>query len=82
MLSSGSVVRQGEGNGVVLLTGAKTYFGRTTELVKEAKPVLHIEKVVARVVRWLFLIVGVLLSRGGRFVPGSGGRLFCRWFRS
>jgi plasma-membrane proton-efflux P-type ATPase len=62
MLSSGSVVRQGEGNGVVLLTGAKTYFGRTTELVKEAKPVLHIEKVVARVVRWLFLIVGALLS--------------------
>jgi len=62
MLSSGSVVRQGEGNAVVILIGAKTYFGRTTELVKEAKPVLHIEKVVARVVRWLFLIVGVLLG--------------------
>src|ERR1019366_7507123 len=27
MLSSGSVVRRGEGNGVVMLTGAKTYFG-------------------------------------------------------
>jgi P-type E1-E2 ATPase len=27
VLSSGSIVRQGEGNGVVLLTGAKTYFG-------------------------------------------------------
>ena len=43
VLSSGSVVRRGEGNGVVILTGAKTYFGRTTELVQEARPKLHIE---------------------------------------
>jgi H+-transporting ATPase len=62
VLSSGSVVRRGEGNGVVMLTGAKTYFGRTTELVQEARPKLHIEAVVARVVRWLFVIVGTLLG--------------------
>ena len=62
VLSSGSVVRRGEGNGVVMLTGAKTYFGRTTELVQEARPKLHIEAVVAKVVRWLFVIVGVLLA--------------------
>ena len=34
VLSWGSVVRQGEGNAVVMLTGARTYFGRTTELVQ------------------------------------------------
>jgi H+-transporting ATPase len=62
VLSSGSVVRRGEGNGVVMLTGAKTYFGRTTELVQEASPKLHIEAVVAEVVRWLFVIVGALLG--------------------
>ena len=62
MLSSGSVVRRGEGNGVVVLTGARTYFGRTTELVQLARPKLHIEAVVAKVVRWLFLIVGALLG--------------------
>jgi len=62
VLSSGSVVRRGEGNGVVMLTGAKTYFGRTTQLVQEARPKLHIEAVVARVVRWLFVIVGALLG--------------------
>jgi plasma-membrane proton-efflux P-type ATPase len=62
VLSSGSIVRQGEGNGVVMLTGAKTYFGRTTELVQEARPKLHIEAVVAKVVRWLFVIVGALLT--------------------
>ncbi len=62
VLPSGSVVRRGEGNGVVMLTGAKTYFGRTTELVQAARPKLHIEAVVAKVVRSLFLIVGALLG--------------------
>jgi plasma-membrane proton-efflux P-type ATPase len=62
VMSSGSVARRGEGNGVVILTGAKTYFGRTTELVQEARPKLHIEAVVAKIVRWLFVIVGVLLG--------------------
>jgi H+-transporting ATPase len=61
VLSSGSLVRRGEGNGVVMLTGKKTYFGRTTELVQHARPKLHIEAVVSKVVRWLFVIVGALL---------------------
>ncbi|MEF9674031.1 hypothetical protein QNM99_25485, partial [Pseudomonas sp. PCH446] len=56
------MVRHGEGNSVVILTGAQTYFGRTTELVREARPKLHIEAVVSRIVRWLFVIVGVLLG--------------------
>lgn len=62
VLASGSVVRRGEGNGVVMLTGAKTYFGRTTQLVQQARPKLHIEEVVTKVVRWLFVIVGGLLA--------------------
>jgi H+-transporting ATPase len=62
VLSSGSVVRRGEGNGVVMLTGANTYFGRTTELVQQAQPKLHIEAAVSKVVRWLFVIVGALLG--------------------
>lgn len=61
LLASGSVVRKGEGTGAVVLTGARTYFGRTTQLVQEARPTLHIEAVVSRVVRWLFAIVGALL---------------------
>jgi H+-transporting ATPase len=62
MLSAGAVVRRGEGNGVVMLTGAKTYFGRTTQLVQQARPKLHIEAVIARVVLGLFAIVAVLLA--------------------
>jgi len=61
-LASGSVVRRGEGNGVVMLTGARTIFGRTTELVQLARPKLHIEAVVAKLVRWLFVVVGALLG--------------------
>jgi H+-transporting ATPase len=61
VLSSASIVRRGEGNGVVILTGLKTYFGRTTELVQKARPKLHIEAVIAQVVRWLFAIVGAVL---------------------
>ena len=59
---SGAVVRQGEATGTVTATGARTYFGRTTQLVETAQPKLHIEAVVARVVKWLFVIVGVLVA--------------------
>ncbi len=62
VLPSGSIVRRGEGNAVVMLTGAHTFYGRTTELVQSARPTLHIEAVVAGVVRWLFAIVGALLA--------------------
>jgi len=62
VLPSGAIVRRGEGNGVVLRTGAKTSLGRTTELVQLARPKLHIDAVVAKIVRWLFLVVGVLLG--------------------
>ena len=61
-MSSGSVVRHGEGTAQVLLTGARTLFGRTTQLVQQARPKLHIEAVVAKVVRWLFVIVGAMLG--------------------
>jgi H+-transporting ATPase len=59
LLYAGSVARLGEATGVVLATGARTFFGRTTQLVAGARPKLHVEEVVARVVRWLFVIVGV-----------------------
>jgi plasma-membrane proton-efflux P-type ATPase len=62
VLSSGSIVRRGEGNGVVMLTGAQTFFGRTTELVQSARPKLHIEAVVAKVVRWLLVIVAAMIG--------------------
>ncbi len=60
VLYSGSVVKRGESNGIVVSTGTKTFFGRTAQLVQLAKPKLHIEEVIASVVRWLLIIVSVL----------------------
>jgi H+-transporting ATPase len=61
-LFSGSTVRQGEATAVVIEAGVRTYFGRTAQLVQSAHPKLHIEAVIARVVKGLFLIVGTLLA--------------------
>ena len=60
LIYSGSTVRDGEATGVVLATGVRTLFGRTTELVQGARPKLHVEAVISRVVRWLLVIVGGL----------------------
>jgi H+-transporting ATPase len=61
-LWSGAIVRRGEAVALVLLTGTKTFFGKTTQLVQLARPKLHFETVIARVTRWLLLMVGVLLA--------------------
>ncbi len=61
-LYAGATVRDGEATGVVVATGARTYFGRTTELVVGAHPKLHVEEVISRVVKWLLVVVGVLVG--------------------
>jgi plasma-membrane proton-efflux P-type ATPase len=62
LLYSASAVRRGEATAVVVLTGERTYFGRTTELVQRARPRLHVEEVVSNVVGRLFVIVGLLVA--------------------
>jgi H+-transporting ATPase len=62
LLYCGSVVRRGEAGGVVILTGPRTFYGRTTELVESSRPKLHLEEVISRVVQWLFIIVGTLVG--------------------
>lgn len=61
LLYSGSVIRSGEADAVIIATGDRTYYGKTTELVQIARPKLHAEEVIAQVVRWLVAIVGVAL---------------------
>ena len=57
---AGSVVRSGEATGVVVATGVRTSFGKTTQLVATARPKLHVQAIISRVVWWLLLIVGTL----------------------
>ncbi|MEM3214643.1 MAG: plasma-membrane proton-efflux P-type ATPase [Conexivisphaerales archaeon] len=59
---SGSIVRRGESTCIVTNTGKKTYFGKTTELVQFAKPKLHIESIISKIVQYLLVIVIVLIS--------------------
>ena len=61
---SGSVVKIGEATGTVIATGLQTYFGRTAELVQLAKPRLHIEDTITKVVRWLLVMVVVSVGVG------------------
>ncbi|MFN3396157.1 MAG: plasma-membrane proton-efflux P-type ATPase, partial [Thermodesulfovibrionales bacterium] len=53
---SGSVVRQGEARCVVVNTGMNTYFGKTVELVKIAKPKSHQEEVMMAIVRYMMYL--------------------------
>jgi H+-transporting ATPase len=59
---SGSVVTLGEAQGVVVATGARTFFGRTAELVQEAGAVSHFQQAVLRIARYLILLAAVLVA--------------------
>jgi H+-transporting ATPase len=59
---SGSIARNGEATGIVTGTGSKTYFGKIVELVQTARPKLHVEEVISKVVHFLLIIVGVCLG--------------------
>lgn len=59
---SGSTIRRGEASGVVTATGAKSYFGKTAELVRDAGARSHLEDLVMGIVRALMLVDGVLVA--------------------
>lgn len=53
---SGSTVHRGEALGEVSGTGSRTYFGRTAELVRTARPAGHLDQLLFGVVRYLIAI--------------------------
>jgi len=56
IICSGSVVRQGEAKGVVVNTGINTYFGKTAELIKIAKPKSHQEEIMMGIIKYMIFI--------------------------
>jgi H+-transporting ATPase len=58
---SGSIVRQGEMDALVVTTGMNTYFGRTTELVEEAGTQSHFQKAVTKIGDYLIFLAGILV---------------------
>lgn len=61
VLYSGSVVKRGEAGCVVLNTGTDTYFGKTAELVKTAKPKSKQEELMLTIVRYM-MYLGIAAS--------------------
>jgi H+-transporting ATPase len=73
---SGSIVKQGEIEGLVQATGKNTYFGKTARLVEEAHTVSHFQQAVLKIGDYLIviavvlvvLILAVALFRGDRMM--------------
>jgi H+-transporting ATPase len=73
---SGSIVRMGQMNGLVVATGMNTLFGRTARLVESVKTVSHFQKAVVKIGNFLILttlglvalILTVSLFRGDPLV--------------
>jgi H+-transporting ATPase len=59
---SGSIVRRGQSNALVYATGAKTYFGKTANLVEKAQTVSHFQKAVLKIGNYLIILALSLVS--------------------
>lgn len=59
---AGSIVKAGEATALVSATGTQTFFGKTAKLVMSANHKMHMEEVVAKVVKLLFLVVTLILG--------------------
>jgi len=59
---SGSIIRQGEIEGLVYATGGNTYFGKTAQLVQEAHTVSHFQKAVLKIGNYLIILAVALVA--------------------
>jgi len=59
---SGSIIRRGEIGALVYATGAKTYFGKTAQLVQEAHTVSHFQKAVLKIGNYLIILAVALVT--------------------
>ena len=59
---SGSIVRQGEIDGIVYATGSNTYFGKTAQLVEQAHTVSHFQKAVMKIGDYLIVLAVALVT--------------------
>lgn len=59
---SGSIIRQGEMNGLVVATGMNTFFGKTAKLVAEAKTVSHFQKAVIKIGNYLIVLAAFMIG--------------------
>ncbi len=58
---SGSIIRQGEMDSVVVTTGLSTYFGKTTKMVEEAGTKSHFQKAILKIGDYLIVLAVALV---------------------
>jgi len=58
---SGSIIRQGEIGALVYATGQNTYFGKTAQLVQEARTVSHFQRAVLKIGNYLIILAVTLV---------------------
>ena len=59
---SGSIIRRGEIEALVHASGAKTYFGKTAQLVEEAHTVSHFQRAVLKIGDYLIILAVFLVA--------------------
>jgi H+-transporting ATPase len=59
---SGSIIRQGESEGMVYATGTDTYFGKTAQMVQGPESVSHFQKAVLKIGDYLIVLAVVLVA--------------------
>jgi H+-transporting ATPase len=58
---AGAIVRRGEATGEVTATGARTYFGKTADLVRAAKTESHLARLIMSIVKYLIALDATLV---------------------
>lgn len=59
---SGSIIRRGEIGAFVYATGVNTYFGKTAQLVQQAKTISHFQKAVLKIGNYLIILAIALVA--------------------
>jgi len=59
---SGSIIRLGEIDALVYATGAKTYFGKTAQLVQDVHTVSHFQRAVLKIGNYLIILAVALVA--------------------
>jgi H+-transporting ATPase len=59
---SGSIIRQGEVEAMVYATGGNTYFGKTAQLVQEARTISHFQRAVLKIGDYLIILAVALVA--------------------
>ncbi|NHJ19886.1 MAG: plasma-membrane proton-efflux P-type ATPase [Candidatus Lokiarchaeota archaeon] len=57
----GAIIRQGEMDGIVVGTALNTFFGKTTQLVQQAKTKSHFQKAIVKIGNYLIIIAVILV---------------------